>query len=210
MLSAMEQRNLNLADRRLNTDNLAIMLTYQCQMACRYCFLDRRCPDMSEGVIKRSIDLLFTSPSQEVELQFFGGEPLLRFDLIKKAIAYAQNKSKQLNKTVKYLITTNGLLLDEKKLEYLKRHNVYFLLSIDGQMLTQSINRPLLHHKKQKYPFDTILRALHLLSQKQFDFFVNMVIGPPNINTFIQDVFFLFKEGVKNVFCKSKKAVYFV
>ena len=143
----MEIKNLNPFKEKTNTENLAVMLTYNCQMECSYCSIDRSRPDMPEDVLFKSIDLLLTSPLEEVELQFFGGEPLLRWDLIKKGINYAQRKSQQKNKKIKYLLTTNGLLLDEEKTSFLKKYKITVMFSLDGDEKTQLQNRPLINQK---------------------------------------------------------------
>lgn len=153
---------------------------------------------MTEEILCKSIDLLLTSPCEEVELQFFGGEPLLRFDLIKKAIFYAQRKSKEKGKRIKYLITTNGLLLDEKKIDFLRSYNVNYLLSLDGQLTTQLANRPTLY-KKNKYPFDLLIRNMRNLKNKKLNFFVNVVVGPQNLNFLEKNVLFFIKEGITNI-----------
>jgi len=195
---SMEIRNLNPAEERSNIVNLAVMLTHNCQMACRYCFLDRTRPDMSEDVLYDSVDLLLTSPSEEVELQFFGGEPLLRFDLIRKAITYAEEKSKEKRKRIKYLVTTNGLLLDEKKLDYLQKYNTAILFSLDGSERTHIKNRPLIDKNNGRY-FDLIIKNLKTLIRKRIEYFVNMVFLPQDLKYLKENVDYLIHLGVKDI-----------
>ena len=198
MLEFMEMQNLNPADQRSNTSNVAVMLTYKCQMACCYCRLDRKHPDMPEDILYKSIDLLFTSPAGEVELQFFGGEPLLRFDLIKKGIAYSEKKSKAAGKRAKYLLTTNGLLLDKKKLDYLAQFNVTVMLSVDGAENTQLRNRPLVGRKNNRY-FNRMIRLLKVLNDKKNSYFGNMVFLPENIKDLKYNVNYLISLGIKDI-----------
>lgn len=167
-------------------------------MACCYCHLDRRHPDMPEDILYKSINLLFTSPAEEVELQFFGGEPLLRFDLIKKGIAYAEKKSKTLGKKVKYLLTTNGLLLDEQRLDYLVRYNATVMLSIDGAQDTQERNRPLVRRKSRHY-FNRLVKSLEMLNDKKISYFANMVFLPKDIRDLKYNVNYLIQLGIKDI-----------
>lgn len=179
-------------------DKMLFMLTYQCQMDCRYCYMDRSHPDMSLGIIYKAIDLLFTSSSQEIELQFFGGEPLLRLDLIKKAINYAEKKSKVKQKKVKYCVTTNGLLVNEENLDFFSQYNTFFLLSIDGKDATQKCNRPLLG-KDKSYSFQLLEKAICLLNKKKYPYFINFVIGPQNITFLENNVNFFLEKEVKEL-----------
>ncbi len=192
----MGESDLKIFEGRSNTENLAVMLTHRCSMNCRYCFLDREKPDTKEEVVYRAIDLLCTSAAPEVELQFFGGEPLLRFDLVKKAIRYAQKIAGQKGKRIKYLLTTNGLLLDEDKVDYLDSFGVQYILSIDGNLSTQLLNRPAL--KGEKYPFGRLVKNMRALQAKKADFFVNLVIGPSNLGELEDNVEFFLEHGVKN------------
>jgi len=183
---------------RTNIENLAVMLTHRCQLACRYCSMDRDKPDMSCATLKRSVDFLFTSSAPVVELQFFGGEPLLRFDLIRAGIRYAEKKSRETGKKVRYLVTTNGLLLDGKKIKELSRHNVSYLLSIDGNAETQQHNRPMLRGMSA-YPWKRLDASIDLLRRSGSAYFINMVVNPGNISRIDADVRYFKKKGVRQI-----------
>ncbi len=194
-----EMLNLKTSETEtLGVQNIALMLTYQCQMACRYCFLDRRHPDMTEDVLRKSIDLLLTTPKEEAELQFFGGEPLLRFDLIKKAIAYAEKKSREHKKKVRYLLTTNGLLLDREKIAYLRKYPVSFLVSLDGNVATQASNRPI-PGANNKYLLELVLKNIRFLNKIKANYFINVVICPENVKFFKKNFVFFVKNKIKKI-----------
>ena len=179
-------------------DNMAVMLTTRCQLACRYCFLARRQKDMTLDTMRRSLDLLFTSKSKRVELQFFGGEPLLRFDLIKKAYAYAKTFGAR-KKSIKYLLTTNGILLDRKKMQYFKSRKTTIMFSMDGCLKTQNDQRPSILKKNAMQTTEKILDNLKYLVDYYPDYFVNLVFFPGNSGRLPQDVEFLLKLGVKDL-----------
>ncbi|MFA5119107.1 MAG: radical SAM protein [Candidatus Omnitrophota bacterium] len=177
--------------------NVAVMLTTRCPLSCRYCFLNRDQPDMPEDVLKKSIDLLFTSFEKKIELQFFGGEPLLRFDLIKKAVAYAGMKKKATGKNIEYLLTTNGLLLDEEKAGFLFREKVQVMVSIDGAQVTQLKNRPM-KAGNEDY-FSQLLRNIGLLNKYKIRYFVNMVVLREDIPGVRKNIDFLRSKGMLRI-----------
>jgi sulfatase maturation enzyme AslB (radical SAM superfamily) len=194
----MEKVNSSLSDQGANLRNLMVVPTYKCQMACRYCFINRSRQDMPEETLYRAIDLLLTSPCPEVELQFFGGEPLLRFDLVKKAFFYAEAKSREKSKKIKYFLVTNGLLLDEDKLTFLKQYNTTIMLSIDGARQTQVENRPLLKKDGGRY-FNSLLRNLKGLLGRAEKCCVNLVFLPGDIKKLKANFDFLTSLGVRNI-----------
>jgi len=197
-----KDKGLNMYEAQSNYlyhDKLMLMLTHKCQMCCRYCYLDFTHPDIKEEVIYKAIDVLFFSQKKDsVEIQFFGGEPLLRFDLMKKTINYAEKKCVEAGKKVKYLLATNGIGLGAKELEYLSNYQVGFILSIDGKSRTQRYNRPLLN-KKKNYPFIRFTRVINNLVGQKRDFFINLVVGPKNVNALVDNALFFLKLGVKNI-----------
>ncbi|MFA6216556.1 MAG: radical SAM protein [Candidatus Omnitrophota bacterium] len=177
--------------------NVALLLTTRCPLSCRYCFLNRTQPDMPEDVLKKSIDLLFTSPEKKVELQFFGGEPLMRFDLIQKALYYAGQRKRATGKRITYLLTTNGLLLDEEKIGFLTREKVEIMVSIDGARLTQLKNRPMIGGNKEY--FNTVLRNIGLLNKHKARYFVSMVVLSEDIPLMRKNIDFLIKKGIRRI-----------
>ena len=89
-------------------ERLILLITRRCQLRCSYCDIQEYGGDISEEDVVKAVDFLFTSTRRSLTLQFFGGEPLLRFDLIQKAVARALG---QWAAQRPCLVTTNGLLL---------------------------------------------------------------------------------------------------
>ncbi len=116
---------------------LILLLTHSCQLRCKYCQVQKFSGVMREQVLLKAIDLLFTSKRPDLQLQFFGGEPLLRFDLIKKAVAYAEKINRQMKRDLTFVLTTNGILLTKDKLDFLKEHKFVIECSIDGEVKNQ-------------------------------------------------------------------------
>ena len=125
--------------------NAKLTLTNKCQLRCTYCFEEQDIKEMSYQVAKDSVDWLAVNAKEmkvEPRITLFGGEPLLRYeDIIKPLVLYIREAY-----GVYYHIdlTTNGLLLDEEKLKFLKENRVNFMLSIDGS--EQSHNACRVYH----------------------------------------------------------------
>jgi uncharacterized protein len=81
------------------------------------------------------------STDEHVGLGFFGGEPLLQFNLMQDVVEYAENEAKRARKAFNYSVTTNATLLDKEKLRWLKQNRVHPLISIDGMPRPQNRRR---------------------------------------------------------------------
>ncbi len=84
---------------------------------------------------KAAIDFLLENSGsrRNLELDFFGGEPLMNFDVVKQVVEYARSKEKAYNKNFRFTITTNGILLDDDKIEFINKEMSNVVLSIDGR-----------------------------------------------------------------------------
>jgi uncharacterized protein len=114
---------------------LTLSLTHKCNLACRYCYAgysDK--PDMSLITAQRSIDtaLLLTDEGGRLELALFGGEPLLRLDLVKESTAYAQQRAAMAGVSLRIGITTNGTLVSPTVLDYTEAERISLCFSLDG------------------------------------------------------------------------------
>jgi len=96
---------------------------------------------MSWPVMQKSLDLALASPGKNKKISFYGGEPLLAWEQLVLAINYIKEQEKLAGGEIKILIISNGTLLDQAKLEYLKANKVLFVLSIDGSEASFAKNR---------------------------------------------------------------------
>jgi uncharacterized protein len=127
-----------------------IDLTNRCNLHCDYCFAhcfndDREKADLSLEQGKKTIDWLIRKEvmgdGKYLNISFWGGEPLLKYDLMKELILYAEEKAKPLGITLEFGGTTNVTLLTEDKFDFLDEHHCYFLLSIDGRPEHHDLHR---------------------------------------------------------------------
>lgn len=111
--------------------------TRKCNLSCKYCYqLDKPAESMSFITADEVMHFIMNDESgREKRVQFFGGEPLLEWEIIERFV-------KELKGKVAFSITTNGTLLDEKKCRYLKEHNFGFALSLDGPPGVTKKTRP--------------------------------------------------------------------
>lgn len=127
---------------------LCLHLAHTCNLACGYCFADSgrfggQASLMSDDVARQALDFLFAQSRgrRHLEVDFFGGEPLLNFDVLRRTVAYGRQKGKELGKIVKFTVTTNGTLLDDEIGDYLNRENIDAVLSLDGRPETNDAMR---------------------------------------------------------------------
>ncbi|MBU1077725.1 MAG: hypothetical protein KKH98_10555, partial [Spirochaetes bacterium] len=132
--------------------------------------------------------------------QFFGGEPLLRWDLIKEGAEYFKKKTARLKKNKSISLATNGLLLNVEKTGFLKKIHKDFnvIFSFDG-VLSQNLNRSPFKKKSADASFDSILKNLDNLIKAKLPFFVNMVVGPRNLDDVEKNIELLIAKGVTSI-----------
>ncbi|MFN8179234.1 MAG: radical SAM protein [bacterium] len=116
-----------------------LILTSQCNLRCGYCFQNAKRPGaMSWEVAQRSLDLAVGSDSDDVEVTFFGGEPLIEFETIRRSVAYVEER-RRAGHGIRYSLSTNGLLFTEEILEFLGRHAFQVQWSFDGVPAAQAL-----------------------------------------------------------------------
>ncbi len=120
--------------------SMCINISHDCNLRCEYCFAAKgdfgqgRCL-MSLNTAKKAIDFIIANSGtrHNLEVDFFGGEPLMNFDVVKQTVEYARSIEKQHNKNFRFTITTNGLLLDDEKIDFINREMHNCVLSLDGR-----------------------------------------------------------------------------
>lgn len=120
--------------------SMCLNIAHDCNLRCEYCFAAKG--DFGRGrmlmpleVAKKAIDLLIEKSEgrHNLEVDFFGGEPLMNFDVVKETVAYARSIEKAHHKNFRFTITTNGLMLTDDKIDFINREMSNVVLSIDGR-----------------------------------------------------------------------------
>ena len=120
---------------------LCLHIAHDCNLRCVYCFAGEgnygqiSRTRMSAKTGKRAIDFLLANSGtrHNLEVDFFGGEPTINFDTVKAIVEYARVEEAKVGKNIRFTLTTNGLLLDDDKINYINRHMDNVVLSLDGR-----------------------------------------------------------------------------
>lgn len=133
---------------------MCLNMTHDCNLRCEYCFAsqgsyngERVFLNLETG--KKAFDFLVKNSGtrRNLEVDFFGGEPLMNFETIKELVDYGRSLEKEYNKHFRFTITTNGVLLDDKKIDYINENMDNVVLSIDGRKDTNDRMRKTINKK---------------------------------------------------------------
>lgn len=153
---------------------------------------------MSFDTAQKIVDFAFgiTPPKQKLNFGFFGGEPLLCFDLIEDITSYIRQMEKESQINASINITTNGTLLNEMKLNFIKNENIDLCISIDGPASVHNLNRV---YNDGGGSFKDVIRCLYLTNNKLPKFQVNAVYSPNTINYLLEIVDFFRQINVFSI-----------
>ena len=128
---------------------LCLHIAHDCNLACRYCFAGEgeyhgRRALMTPEVGKKALDFLVANSGNRVNLEvdFFGGEPLMNWQTVKELVEYGRSLEGPYNKKFRFTLTTNGVLLNDEILEFANKEMANIVLSIDGRKETHDLMRP--------------------------------------------------------------------
>lgn len=128
---------------------LCLNIAHDCNLRCRYCFADEgeykgKRMLMSAETGKKAIDFVLkaSGPRKNIEVDLFGGEPLIAFSTVREIVDYAKEAEKAYNKTIRFTMTTNATLLNDEIMEYLDKNMGNIVLSIDGRKEVNDYARP--------------------------------------------------------------------
>mgnify|MGYP003496393950 CR=1 FL=1 len=150
---------------------LCLHVAHDCNLKCKYCFASQGDfggvkEMMSFEVGKKAIDYLIENSGnrRNLEIDFFGGEPLMNFDVVKELVEYGRKVEKENNKNIRFTMTTNGILLDDDKIDYINEHMHNVVLSLDGRKEINDNMRPTLNDKGS---YDVIMPKFKKLVEKR-------------------------------------------
>lgn len=141
---------------------LCLHIAHDCNLACKYCFADEGSYNgkpkelMSAEVGKAALDFLVANSENRVNLEvdFFGGEPLMNFEVVKEIVAYGRSIEKAAGKNFRFTLTTNGVLLNDEVIDFCNREISNVVLSLDGR---KSVNDKMRPSRNGKGSYDIIV-----------------------------------------------------
>lgn len=191
-------------ERGVHTKALCLNIAHDCNMRCGYCFAETG--KYHEGrklmpfdVASKAVDfLLDTSGSvKRLEIDFFGGEPLMNFDVIKKTVLYARVKEKEYGKRIGFTVTTNGALLNKEIEEFINENMDNIVLSIDGR---KQVNDSMRRFVDDSGTYDNIMPKIKSLVDLRSNksYYIRGTFTAKNLD-FCEDVLHLAEEGFREI-----------
>lgn len=183
---------------------LCLHIAHDCNLACQYCFAEEgeyhgKRELMSYEVGKKALDFLVANSGnrRNLEVDFFGGEPLMNFQVVKDLVAYGRSLEKEHDKNFRFTLTTNGVLLDDDIMEFANKEMGNVVLSIDGRKEVHDRMRPF---RKGAGSYDLIVPKFQKFaeSRHQDKYYVRGTFTHNNLD-FSKDVLHLADLGFKQI-----------
>lgn len=172
-------------------------VTDECNLRCKYCFVNKQPNYIALQTAKDVVDFLAANAQgtdRIPSINFFGGEPTLMWDsIIVPLVKYTRERYWEFD----FSMTSNGVLLTEDKLKFLKENNMGLLLSIDGDKETQDINRPL---KNGDGSFDVVMANVPKILEYNPYIIFRATVTPETVNKLYHNMLFAEQIGFKNYF----------
>lgn len=213
LFSTMKTKDINI--KRKLTD-LTLNIVNKCNLRCRYCWNEAGAygnhfyenKEMDERVAVKAVDLLIkeSEDGRDLVIDFYGGEPLLNFELIKKTITYCKIIKRKKKINFRFLLATNGTLLTKEKAEFLIDNGVDIAVSLDGPSKIQDVQRPFSNGKGSFVPIINNINALKKNYRRRL---VGRATFTPYSTNLIETFRFLRDIGFERIeICESEKAGY--
>ncbi len=183
---------------------LCLHIAHDCNLACRYCFAEEgeyhgRRAFMSYETGKQALDFLIANSGnrRNLEVDFFGGEPLMNWQVVKDLVRYGREQEKIHNKNFRFTLTTNGVLLNDDVIEFANKEMANVVLSIDGRKEVNDHMRPF---RSGKGSYDLIVPKFQKFaeSRNQEKYYVRGTFTHNNLD-FSKDVLHLADLGFKQI-----------
>lgn len=183
---------------------LCLHVAHDCNLRCKYCFAsqgdfkgERLLMPLEVG--KKALEFISTNSGKRknLEVDFFGGEPLMNFDVVKELVSYGRTLEKKYNKNFRFTITTNGVLLDEDKMDFINENMSNVVLSLDGR---KKINDYMRKTVNDQGSYDIIVPKMKKMVEKRKDkdYYIRGTFTKYN-KDFSEDIMEYYNLGFKKV-----------
>lgn len=173
---------------------MCLHIAHDCNLACQYCFAEEgeyhgRRALMSYEVGKKALDYLIANSGsrRNLEVDFFGGEPLMNWDVVKKLVAYGRSQEPLHNKQFRFTLTTNGVLLNDEIMDFCNKEMSNVVLSLDGRSEVNDKMRPF---RNGRGSYDLIVPKFQTFAKQrgEKDYYIRGTFTRNNLD-FSEDVF---------------------
>lgn len=173
---------------------LCLHIAHDCNLGCKYCFAEEgeyhgRRALMSFEVGKKALDFLIVNSGnrRNLEVDFFGGEPLMNWEVVKQLVAYGRSREQECNKRFRFTLTTNGILLNDEIMDFCNQEMSNVVLSLDGRREVNDFMRPVRSGQKSSYDIIVPKFQKFARSRKGKDYYVRGTFTRHNLD-FSEDV----------------------
>ena len=200
-----EQYVKDFKSRKTVVKALCLHVAHDCNLGCKYCFAEEgeyhgRRAIMSYEVGRKALDFLIANSGnrRNLEVDFFGGEPLMNWEVVKQLVAYGRSKEKEFNKNFRFTMTTNGMLMTDEVVDFLNKEMANVVLSIDGRKEINDKMRPTRNGKGSSY--DIIMPKFKKFAKSRGDksYYIRGTFTKYNLD-FANDVLHFADEGFKEI-----------
>lgn len=167
---------------------MCLHIAHDCNLACKYCFAEEgeyhgRRELMSLEVGKKALDYLIENSGnrRNLEVDFFGGEPLMNWEVVKELVKYGRQREKECNKNFRFTLTTNGVLLNDEVMEFVNKEMSNVVMSLDGR---KEINDNMRPFRNGKGSYDLIVPKFQKLadSRNQTNYYIRGTFTRNNLD----------------------------
>ena len=183
---------------------ICLHVAHDCNLACKYCFAGKGEYDGPKGLMsletgKKALDFLIeqSGTRRNLEVDFFGGEPLLNWEVCKQLVKYGREQEKKHNKNFRFTLTTNGLLINDDVIDFCNKEMSNVVLSLDGR---KNINDKMRVSSNGKGSYDLIVNKFKKLadSRNQQDYYMRGTYTRSNLD-FASDIIHMADLGFKEL-----------
>ncbi|MFV0362210.1 MAG: thioether cross-link-forming SCIFF peptide maturase [Suipraeoptans sp.] len=191
-------------DRKTVVKAMCLHIAHDCNLACQYCFAEEgeyhgRRALMSYEVGRKALDYLIENSGirKNLEVDFFGGEPLMNWQVVKDLVAYGRSREEECNKHFRFTLTTNGVLLNDEVMEFVNKEMDNVVISLDGR---KSVNDKMRPFRNGTGSYDLIVPKFQKLadSRNQEKYYIRGTFTRNNLD-FSNDVLHFADLGFKQM-----------
>ncbi len=183
--------------------NALLHLTHDCNLRCPYCFTGKKFDnEMPVATAKQSVDFVVSyakEHDQRAVFSFFGGEPMMAWDTLKAVVEYGEQVAAAAGVIALFRMNTNGMLIKEEHLEFFEKHDLIFILSIDGHAAMHDLER---RTEGDKGSHHVLAAKLPRFLEHNPGMMASVVITPVNVHLAAEGIAYLFDQGFKFLIIK--------